>query len=275
MVDLSSCHRAVKRQLFRRNESLLLLVCIVTFVFLFFIYQKADCDGTEKSFYQFGFKRNEYSISRDKTAPFLFIMVLTSPKGKERRDALRKTWLSNIKSLSYSITARFVIGIKELAEEDKKNLEEEHKTYQDILFLSELKDSYYELTNKVLQAFKWIDQNVNSSYLLKVDDDSFVRLNVVLSELKSTSPRKKLYWGFFRGDAHVKFKGSWSEKNWHLCDRYLPYAQGGGYILSSDLVNFIVRNADLLERFNSEDVSVGKRVLMFVLLCCVVLWKSS
>lgn len=259
MADLSACYRVVKRQLFRRNESLLLLIFIVAVFFLFFMYQKADCGDTENTFYQFGFKRNEHSISQDrKDTYFLFIMVLTSPKGKERRDALRKTWLSNMKTLNCSLIARFIIGVKELPQEDRKNLEEENERYQDILFLPELKDSYYELTNKVLKSFEWIDQNVNSSYLLKVDDDSFVRLDVIISELKSTSPRKNLYWGFFRGDAHVKFAGSWREKNWHLCDRYLPYAQGGGYILSSDLVNFIARNADLLQRFNSEDVSVGR-----------------
>lgn len=258
MADLSACHRAVKRQLFRRNESLLLLICIAAFLFLFFVYQKANCDdGSEKSFYQFGFKRNEQSISQVKKDTFLFIMVLTSPKGKERRYALRKTWLSDIKTLNSSVIARFIIGVRDLPQEDIKNLEEENKQYNDILFLPDFKDSYYELTNKVLQTFKWIDQNVNSSYLLKVDDDSFVRLDVIISELRSTSPRKNLYWGFFRGDAHVKFFGSWAEKKWHLCDRYLPYAQGGGYILSSDLVNFIARNADLLEIFNSEDVSVG------------------
>lgn len=259
MVDLHACHRLVKRQLFRRNESFLLLIFVVAFLLLFFMYQKTECDGTEKSFYQFGFKlRNEHSISKKRHETFLFVMVLTSPKGKERRDAIRKTWISNMKTLNSSVIARFVVGVKDLPLEDKKNLEEENKKHRDILFLPEIKDSYYELTNKVLQTFRWIDFNVNFSYLLKVDDDSFVRLDLIISELEDMSARTKLYWGFFRGDAHVKFTGSWAEKNWHLCDRYLPYAQGGGYILSSDLVNFIARNADVLQRFNSEDVSVGK-----------------
>lgn len=258
MVDVSSCHRVIKRQLFRRNETFLLLILTVAFLFVFLMYQKVGCDVKDESFRQFGIKRNGLSISHIKFDTFLFIMVLTSPNGKERRDAMRETWLSNIKTLDSSIIARFIVGIKELSQADIKNLEEENNIYSDILFLPELKDAYKELPSKVLQTFKWIDQNVNSSYLLKVDDDSFVRLDVVMSELKSTSSTRRLYWGFFRGDAHVKFAGPWSEKNWHLCDRYLPYAQGGGYILSSDLVNFIARNADLLQKFNSEDVSVGE-----------------
>lgn len=249
------CQRTLKRQLFRRNESLLLVICIAVFLFLFFMYQKADCDLAEKSF---NFKKKENSISKSKRDTFLFIAVLTSPKGRERRDAIRKTWFSDMKRVNSSITAKFVIGVKDLPVKDWEDLKQENKKFGDILFLSELKDSYYELTNKVLQTFMWVDENLNFSYLLKVDDDSFVRLDVIISELEKSLQRSKLYWGFFRGDAHVKFRGSWTEKNWHLCDRYLPYAQGGGYILSSDLVNFVAQNADLFQKFNSEDVSVGK-----------------
>lgn len=257
MADISTCHKLIKRQIFRRNESFLLLFLLVAFLFVFLMYQKVGCDVKDDSFPRNGIKRNEQAISFE-LETFLFIMILTAPNGKERRDAMRRTWLSNLETLHSSVVPRFVIGIKELSQEDTKNLEDENNLYHDILFLPELKDAYKELPSKVLETFKWVDKNVNFSYLLKVDDDSFVRLKVIISELKSTYSTERLYWGFFRGDAHVKFAGPWSEKNWHLCDRYLPYAQGGGYILSSDLVNFIARNSDLLQKYNSEDVSVGK-----------------
>ena len=266
MADLSACRRLVKRQIFRRNESFLLLVLIVVLLFIFFMYQKEGCDDKEESFRQFGIKRNEQSISLEMET-FLFIVILTSPNGVDRRNAIRETWLSNVETLDSAIVTKFIIGVKELPLEHIKSLEDENNLYQDILFLQELKDAYKELPSKVLQTFKWIDQNVNSSYILKVDDDSFVRLDHIISELKSTHSARRFYWGFFRGDAHVKFSGPWSEKSWHLCDRYLPYAQGGGYILSGDLVNFIARNADLLQKFNSEDVSVGKLVThMYIVL---------
>ena len=40
-------------------------------------------------------------------------------------------------------------------------------------------------------------------------------------------------------------------------DRYIPYALGGGYVLSHDLVSYISSNSELLKLFNNEDVSVG------------------
>ena len=254
MADISTF---IKRQLFRRNETFLLLLLFVALIFVFLLNQKVGCDVKNDSLPQTAIKTNEQSIPVE-LETFLFIMILTAPNGKERRDAMRKTWLSNLETLHSSVVPRFVIGIKELSLEDMKNVEEENTRHHDIIFLPELKDAYKDLPSKVLQALKWIDQHANFSYLLKVDDDSFVRLNVILNELQSTYSMKRLYWGFFRGDAHVKFTGPWAEKNWNLCDRYLPYAQGGGYVLSRDLVNFIARNSDFLQKFNSEDVSVGK-----------------
>ncbi|XP_075213649.1 beta-1,3-galactosyltransferase 6-like [Lycorma delicatula] len=80
----------------------------------------------------------------------------------------------------------------------------------------------------------------------------------VVRELKTNFLDKNLlYWGFFDGRAPVKRVGKWKEENWFLCDRYLPYALGGGYVLSHALVKYISRNAELLSVYNSEDVSVG------------------
>jgi galactosylxylosylprotein 3-beta-galactosyltransferase len=34
----------------------------------------------------------------------------------------------------------------------------------------------------------------------------------------------------------VLTQGKWAEKNYRLCDRYIPYALGGGYILGGKLL---------------------------------------
>lgn len=86
-------------------------------------------------------------------------------------------------------------------------------------------------------------------------------LNALHKELGRVESRQrypsKLYWGFMDGRAKPQTKGRWSEQEWRLCDRYLPYALGGGYVLGRRLVDYIANNAALLKRFASEDVSVG------------------
>ena len=93
-------------------------------------------------------------------------------------------------------------------------------------------DSYQTLTAKVLASFVQLSRNVKFEYLLKVDDDSYVQLPKILEELKNSNFDKSLYWGFFDGRAPVLSRGKWAEKEYRLCDKYIPYAVGGGYVLS-------------------------------------------
>ena len=103
-------------------------------------------------------------------------------------------------------------------------------------------DSYYALTEKVGLSFKWISKNLNSKFVLKADEDTFVNIHELYHELdKHTSD---LYMGYFTGRARVKSKGPWAEPNWKLCDYYLPNARGGGYVLGKRNVDFIGDNFD-------------------------------
>ena len=176
---------------------------------------------------------------------------MTGPKNFDRRKAIRETWL---KHQFDDVQSYFVIGTESLDGSLMEKLEEEYHSHDDIVFLADHVDSYSKLTAKLIKALKYAKQSY--SFLVKCDDDSFINLAVLRQEAL-TKPRERLYWGFFQGAARVKKTGPWVEPNWVICDRYLPYARGGGYVLSSDLVDYITVNADLLQLFNSEDVSVG------------------
>lgn len=190
--------------------------------------------------------------SRDLKAN-LIILVISGPKNQHQRDTIRETWLSELPG---SVLARFVIGTQNIGPEAKSSVEREQFLHNDLLLVQDLEESYHSLTAKLMLSFRWADQTVDYKYLLKVDDDSFVRVDELLHELK-LKPGERLYWGFFNGRAHVKTSGKWMEKNWVLCDRYLPYALGGGYVLSSDLVHYVSSNSQYLQQFNSEDISLG------------------
>ncbi|CAB3367823.1 Hypothetical predicted protein [Cloeon dipterum] len=177
----------------------------------------------------------------------LVVMILSKPDNYAQRNAIRETWASEMGTDSVYV---FVLG----KDGDKNQLRHEVKKFDDLLFV-DIQDRYDFLTTKLLLGFQKISSHYKYRFLLKCDDDSFVRLSALKTELQTAS--SPLYWGFFRGDARVKTTGKWRETKWDLCDRYLPYAHGGGYVLSSDLVAFLANNSQLWRRFNSEDTSVG------------------
>lgn len=155
--------------------------------------------------------------------------------------------------------ARFAVGTGGLGAEERRALEREQARHGDLLLLPALRDAYENLTAKVLAMLAWLDEHVAFEFVLKADDDSFARLDALLAELRARDParRRRLYWGFFSGRGRVKPGGRWREAAWQLCDYYLPYALGGGYVLSADLVHYLRLSREYLRAWHSEDVSLG------------------
>lgn len=162
----------------------------------------------------------------------LLVLVTSAVKNQNRRDAIRETWgrpNGNVEIL-------FVLS-------RHRRLNAEKLVHNDILEV-DVPDEYRLLSRKLLESFNSV-RAMHFEYLLKCDDDSFVDVPRVIGELER-APNTRYYWGYFDGDAHIKRAGKWKETGWILCDKYLPYALGGGYILSKDLIIYIVNNRDYL-----------------------------
>ncbi|MCL4145129.1 UNVERIFIED_CONTAM: hypothetical protein GTU68_066513 [Idotea baltica] len=185
---------------------------------------------------------------------FLAVLILSSPTNQEQRDVIRETWLSD--ELSDTIHY-FIIGTGSLGSEVNITIQSEQKRFGDLLLLSNVYDSYEALTKKILASFVYLHYNVKFRFLLKTDDDTYVNLPQLHLDLKAVPYKQRFYWGFFDGRATPRKSGPWKETEWVLCDHYIPYALGGGYILSNDLVTFIAMNSKYLKLYNGEDVSVG------------------
>ena len=202
-------------------------------------------------------ENNTYHLQENRQHYMLVVIVLSSVNGRDRRDAIRQTWMKGYREKDEAVLVTFAIGILGLSPLSLEALNTEEEAYHDLLLLSDLEESYSNLTRKVLYSFMWVDKHLKFEYLMKCDDDTFVVLDAVLEELSKRTSSISFYWGFFDGRASVKRQGKWAEHDWFLCDRYLPYALGGGYIISTDLTHRIAMNADGLQFYNSEDVSVG------------------
>lgn len=185
----------------------------------------------------------------------LLILILSSPGNNQLRDTIRQTWLS-VSKKNHNFQSFFVVGDRGLNTKQVYDLAQEKSRHSDLIVLSRLQDSYAELTKKLVKTFEYVNTNFKFDYILKCDDDTFVDIERIVEELSSTKD-PFLYWGFFDGRAPVQTKGKWADTSYKLCDRYIPYALGGGYVLGRELVKFVADNSRILEPYNSEDATLG------------------
>jgi len=201
-------------------------------------------------------KLQNISNSKQHHSTYLLVIITTSPNDVLVRTTIRKTWLRLSTKTPSMFRHIFPIGFKNLSSNTSNDLYIEKREFGDIVPLHNLIDSYNKLSSKTALSISYAVENYEFKYLLKVDGDSFVRLGSLLKSLRDIE-HKRLYWGFLDGRARPLRKGKWKEPEWILCDRYLPYQLGGGYVLAYSLAHYIHQNLPLLKFYRSEDVSVG------------------
>ena len=192
---------------------------------------------------------------------FLIVAVISSFNNTDRRNAVRQTWLNLEGHLQTDVIHFFVVGTKGLNSKELEDLKVEDAENRDMMLLPNIEDSFDQLTTKVLATFVQLHTSIDFNYLLKVDDDSFVVIDRVYNELMQNNCPSDLYWGYFNSGSVIRSKDSiyarYIETEYVLCDHYIPYAFGGGYVLSANLVSYISDNAESLKLYRAEDASVG------------------
>lgn len=150
-------------------------------------------------------------VGPGRASAFLAVLVASAPRAAERRSVVRGTWLAAARRGGPGdVWARFAVGTAGLGAEERRSLEQEQARHADLLLLPTLRDAYENLTAKVLAMLCWLDEHVGFEFVLKADDDSFVRLDALLADLRARDPvrSRRLYWGFFSGRGRVKPGGS-------------------------------------------------------------------
>ncbi|XP_042484948.1 hydroxyproline O-galactosyltransferase GALT2-like [Macadamia integrifolia] len=194
----------------------------------------------------------------------LFIGILSASNHFAERMAVRKTWMQSSEIKSSNVVVRFFVALNPRKEVNAL-LKKEAAYFGDIVILPFL-DRYELVVFKTIAICEYGVRNLTAAYIMKCDDDTFVRVDTVLKEIKGFSPKKSLYMGnlnlLHRPLRHGKWAVTFEE--WPEAV-YPPYANGPGYIISSDIARFIVSqqaNASL-RVFKMEDVSMGMWVGQF------------
>ncbi|GFO33133.1 beta-1,3-galactosyltransferase 1-like [Plakobranchus ocellatus] len=224
------------------------------------------------------------------------IIVLSHPRDVTTRRAIRETWGSVAKgrpwpgkALSLPVTLTFVLGTESpqkhslssingtalsSADKEEKSGDEtiQSQTYGgrpssqpeeniesdsgDILQF-DMFDSYANLTRKVLLALDWITSACKGvQYIVKVDQDIFVNVPLLLTFLKYYGENNTIY-GHFYNWGKVQRKGMWavSEEAYPL--RGFPaYASGTSYVISESSARILTKLSSYFPYIPIEDAFI-------------------
>ncbi|GFZ12074.1 Galactosyltransferase family protein [Actinidia rufa] len=176
--------------------------------------------------------------SKWKAPPFpdgpveLFIGILSAGNHFAERMAVRKSWMQHRLIKSSNVVARFFVALH-ARKEVNVELKNEAEFFGDIVIVPYM-DNYDLVVLKTVAISEYGVNAVSANYIMKCDDDTFVRVDAVIKE-------------------------EWPE------EVYPPYANGPGYIVTSDIAHFIVSEfkKHKLRLFKMEDVSMGMWVEQF------------
>ena len=191
----------------------------------------------------------------------LLMLVTSAPDNRDRRDAIRRTWLSGTKSnLDSPVRSVFLLGYSNRSNLEK--LTEENEKHNDIV-LQDFNDVYENLTLKTLMGFEWVGRFcLFAKFIMKTDDDMFVNTTNILHLMREKRfirrPYKivgqcKMSNKPFR-DPKSKWYVTWSQYPESV---YPEFCTGTGYVMSIILTLNIVRISPNVPFFPFEDVYIG------------------
>eukprot|EP00250_Pteridium_aquilinum_P020560 c24859_g9_i1 orf=477-2558(-) len=193
-----------------------------------------------------------------------FIGILSSSNHFAERMAIRKTWLQSKLIRNSKVMARFFVALHASLDVDMQ-LKKEAEFYGDLIIVPFV-DRYELLVLKTVAICEYAIRNTTAKYIMKCDDDNFVRVQTVVEEVKATGHEHGLYMGNINLDHKPLRAGKWAVtfEEWPEED-YPPYANGPGYIITRDIATFIVseHKNNTLRLFKMEDVSMGMWVVQY------------
>ncbi|XP_038720127.1 hydroxyproline O-galactosyltransferase GALT3 isoform X2 [Tripterygium wilfordii] len=189
----------------------------------------------------------------------MLIGVFSTGNNFERRMALRRSWMQYEAVRRGDVAVRFFIGLHKHIQVNYE-LWREAQVYGDIQLMPFV-DYYGLIALKTVAVCILGTKLLPAKYIMKTDDDAFVRIDEVLSSLKG-KPTNGLLYGLISSESspHREKDSKWyiSAEEWPH-PSYPPWAHGPGYIISRDIAKFIVRGHQErdLKLFKLEDVAVG------------------
>ena len=202
----------------------------------------------------------------------LFIGVLSAPRNRVGRDAVRQTWMK-WPAVGQSVLVCFVIGRLHVPPQTLKAVDAEANRRRDVLWLNGTSDGCYLTISKVYDFWRAAAARLHPRgvrHVVKVDEDSFVHLPNLQAKLLRLSCVEHLYFG---GGAHAGYhphlytmcgfswRGDSSFTRYGCANRGahppFPFVMGGLQALSSSTVQHLATSRFVAEFVARSDVAVN------------------
>ncbi|WOK94255.1 beta-1,3-galactosyltransferase GALT1 [Canna indica] len=190
----------------------------------------------------------------------LFIGIFSTANNFKRRMAVRRTWMQYDAVRAGTVVVRFFVGLHK-NQVVNEELWTEANTYGDIQLMPFV-DYYGLITLKTIAICIYGTNVVSAKYIMKTDDDAFVRVDEVLSSLVGTNITTGLLYGRINSESqpHRNVESKWfvSPQEWPD-EKYPPWAHGPGYVVSHDIAAAVYKQhkEGQLKMFKLEDVAMG------------------
>ncbi|KAL3654239.1 Beta-1,3-galactosyltransferase galt1 [Castilleja foliolosa] len=190
----------------------------------------------------------------------LFIGIFSTANNFKRRMAVRRSWMQYPEVRSGQVAVRFFVGLhkNQMVNEELWN---EARTYGDIQLMPFV-DYYSLITWKTIAICIFGTEAVSAKFIMKTDDDAFVRVDEILNSVKKADVTKGLLYGLINSDSkpHRSEDSKWyiSPEEWPH-ETYPPWAHGPGYVVSRDIAKTVAKKhrKGQLKIFKLEDVAMG------------------
>ncbi|XP_028418813.1 UDP-GalNAc:beta-1,3-N-acetylgalactosaminyltransferase 1-like [Dendronephthya gigantea] len=204
---------------------------------------------------------------------FMIVLVNSGSKGNEfrkRREAIRQTWGGKdnceqgkasrdkrLKDLNWLVIFALGKAGPGRNKDDELNMAEASR-HNDIM-IGNITDNYYGNIIKLYMGIRWITR-LNTKYIMKADDDVYVRIPRVLEYLVNAKFPKPFYGGTALPPTlvHREIGNKWTISWQYYGKTYYPRFNGGAFfILSSDLLKKLLNYVYIRKPFHTDDAYVG------------------
>ena len=178
----------------------------------------------------------------DAKPPLVFVGIYSARKNFEKRRAVRETWGRLLRE-RFGVRYRFFLGEGSAgASGEERKMRQELEEHNDLVFLP-VTEGYRMNSRKGLLFLEWIAERAEAEFLLKTDDDVYLRPAPLLRQLERRIP-SQYAWAIFDyispvpRDEEDNFYNSQEDFPYPV---FPPYPRGVVRVLSMDVVRLLAK----------------------------------